>query len=125
MGNTAEEKAIVSKKFLSRKHSIDFADFYEKKQIKAISGKKTNSLDNDFKIEDLGEDDDSYEFDTISNINPSYMSNYFDFKNISSNNSTNDNKAIDECEFINPFVKQGTATNLPKKEKQKKFFNNA
>ena len=40
MGNTAEEKAIVSKKFLSRKHSIDFADFYEKKQIKAISGKK-------------------------------------------------------------------------------------
>ena len=125
MGNTAEEKAIISKKFLSRKYSIDFADFYEKKQIKAISGKKTNSLDNDFKIEDLGEDDDSYEFDTISNINPSYMSNYFDFKNISSNNSTNDNKAIDECEFINPFVKQGTATNLPKKEKQKKVFNNA
>ena len=78
-------------------------------------------MENDFKIEDLGEDDDSYEFDTISNINPSYMSNCFDFNNTSSNNTTNDNKAIDECEFINPFVKQETATNLPKKEKKKIF----
>ena len=125
MGNTAEEKAIIYKKFLSRKHTSDFADDDNKNQIEERKRKNINTLGNCFAIEDINEDDDSYEFDTISNINPSYMSNYFDFKNISSNNSTNDNKAIDECEFINPFVKQGTATNLPKKEKQKKVFNNA
>ena len=121
MGNTAEEKAIFSKKILSRKHSLDFVDSYDKKQVKEISGKKSNLLDNDFTIEGIDEDDDSYEFDTISNNNPSYMSNCFDFNNISSNNTTNYNKAIDECEFINPFVKQETATNLPKKEKKKIF----
>ena len=121
MGNTAEEKTIFSKKILSRKHSLDFVDSYDKKQVKEISGKKSNLFDNDFTIEGIDEDDDSYEFDTISNNNPSYMSNCFDFNNISSNNTTNDNKAIDECEFINPFVKQETATNLPKKEKKKIF----
>ena len=33
MGNTAEEKAIVYKKFLSRKHTSDFADSDERNQI--------------------------------------------------------------------------------------------
>ena len=117
MGNTAEEKAIVYKKFLSRKHTSDFADDDNKNQIEERKRKNINTLGNCFAIEDINEDDDSYEFDTIYNINPSYMSNGFDINNISSNNTSNDYKAIDEGEFRNPFIKQETATNLTKKKK--------
>ena len=117
MGNTAEEKAIVYKKFLSRKHTSDFADDDNKNQIEERKRKNINTLGNCFAIEDINEDDDSYEFDTIYNINPSYMSNGFDINNISSNNTSNDYKAIDEREFRNPFIKQETATNLTKKKK--------
>ena len=117
MGNTAEEKAIVYKKFLSRKHTSDFADDDNKNQIEERKRKNINTLGNYFAIEDINEDDDSYEFDTIYNINPSYMSNGFDINNISSNNTSNDYKAIDESEFRNPFIKQETATNLTKKKK--------
>ena len=117
MGNTAEEKAIVYKKFLSRKHTSDFADDDNKNQIEEGKRKNINTLGNCFAIEDINEDDDSYEFDTISNINPSYMSKCFDIINISSNNTSNDYKAIDEREFRNPFIKQETATNLTKKKK--------
>jgi hypothetical protein len=117
MGNTAEEKAIVYKKFLSRKHTSDFADDDNKNQIEERKRKNINTLGNCFAIEDINEDDDSYEFDTIYNINPSYMSNGFDINNISSNNTSNDYKAIDESEFRNPFIKQETATNLTKKKK--------
>ena len=117
MGNTAEEKAIVYKKFLSRKHTSDFADDDNKNQIEERKRKNINTLGNCFEIEDINEDDDSYEFDTIYNINPSYMSNGFDINNISSNNTSNDYKAIDESEFRNPFIKQETATNLTKKKK--------
>ena len=117
MGNTAEEKAIVYKKFLSRKHTSDFADDDNKNQIEEGKRKNINTLGNCFAIEDINEDDDSYEFDTIYNINPSYMSNGFDINNISSNNTSNDYKAIDEHEFRNPFIKQETATNLTKKKK--------
>jgi hypothetical protein len=117
MGNTAEEKAIIYKKFLSRKHTSDFADDDNKNQIEEGKRKNINTLGNCFAIEDINEDDDSYEFDTISNINPSYMSKCFDINNISSNNTSNDYKAIDEREFRNPFIKQETATNLTKKKK--------
>ena len=117
MGNTAEEKAIVYKKFLSRKHTSDFADDDNKNQIEEGKRKNINTLGNCFAIEDINEDDDSYEFDTISNINPSYMSKCFDIININSNNTSNDYKAIDEREFRNPFIKQETATNLTKKKK--------
>jgi hypothetical protein len=117
MGNTADEKAIVYKKFLSRKHTSDFADDDNKNQIEERKRKNINTLGNCFAIEDINEDDDSYEFDTISNINPSYMSKCFDIINISSNNTSNDYKAIDEREFRNPFIKQETATNLTKKKK--------
>jgi hypothetical protein len=117
MGNTADEKAIVYKKFLSRKHTSDFADDDNKNQIEERKRKNINTLGNCFAIEDINEDDDSYEFDTIYNINPSYMSNGFDINNISSNNTSNDYKAIDEREFRNPFIKQETATNLTKKKK--------
>ena len=117
MGNTAEEKAIVYKKFLSRKHTSDFADDDNKNQIEERKRKNINTLGNCFAIEDINEDDDSYEFDTISNINPSYMSKCFDIINISSNKTSNDYKAIDEREFRNPFIKQETATNLTKKKK--------
>ena len=117
MGNTADEKAIVYKKFLSRKHTSDFADDDNKNQIEERKRKNINTLGNCFAIEDINEDDDSYEFDTIYNINPSYMSNGFDINNISSNNTSNDYKAIDEGEFRNPFIKQETATNLTKKKK--------
>ena len=117
MGNTAEEKAIIYKKFLSRKHTSDFADDDNKNQIEEGKRKNINTLGNCFAIEDINEDDDSYEFDTISNINPSYMSKCFDIINISSNNTSNDYKAIDEREFRNPFIKQETATNLTKKKK--------
>ena len=121
MGNTAEEKAIVYKKFLSRKHTSDFADDDtdddNKNEKEEGKRKNINTLGNCFAIEDINEDDDSYEFDTIYNINPSYMSNGFDINNISSNNTSNDYKAIDEREFRNPFIKQETATNLTKKKK--------
>ena len=117
MGNTADEKAIIYKKFLSRKHTSDFADDDNKNQIEEGKRKNINTLGNCFAIEDINEDDDSYEFDTIYNINPSYMSNGFDINNISSNNTSNDYKAIDEGEFRNPFIKQETATNLTKKKK--------
>ena len=40
MGNTAEEKAIVYKKFLSRKHTSDFTDSDERNQIQEIRGKE-------------------------------------------------------------------------------------
>ena len=85
MGNTAEEKAIIYKKFLSRKHTSDFADDDNKNQIEEGKRKNINTLGNCFAIEDINEDDDSYEFDTISNINPSYMSKCFDIININSN----------------------------------------
>ena len=45
------------------------------------------------------------------------MSKCFDIINLNSNNTSNDYKAFDECEFRNPFIKQETATNLPKTKK--------
>ena len=117
MGNTAEEKNIISKKFLIPKHSSDFSDSEDKKQTKAISGKNINALDKDFSIEDIDKDSDSYEYDTISNINPLCMNNFFETNIISPNNSTNDNKALDKYKFLNPFLKQEINNNLPKKKK--------
>ena len=117
MGNTAEEKNIISKKCLIPKHSSDFSPSEDKKQIKAKIEKNTYALDKDFSIEDIDKDSDSYEFDIISNINPLYLNNYFETNIISPNNSINDKKTFDKYEFPNPFLKQETNNNLPKKKK--------
>ena len=117
MGNTSKEKNIISKKIASWRHSSDFFNSEDKNQINEISRKNINALVNNFAIDEIDKDNDSYELDTISNINPLYISNCFEINNISSNNSTNDNKAIDKYDFINPFLKQETVSILPKKEK--------
>ena len=116
MGNTAEEKNIISKLFLIGKHSSDFSDS-DNKEIKAINGKNTITLDNDFIIEDKGKYNDSCEFETILNYNQLYLNNSFEINNISSNPSTNDSKNTNNNEFQNPFVKHKTDTNLSKKKK--------
>jgi len=116
MGNTSKEKNIISKKIASWRHSSDFFNSEDKNQINEISRKNADALVN-FAIDEIDKDNDSYELDTISNINPLYISNCFEINNISSNNSTNDNKAIDKYDFINPFLKQETVSILPKKEK--------
>ena len=117
MGNTSKEKNIISKKIASWRHSSDFFNSEDKNQINEISRKNADALVNNFAIDEIEKDNDSYEPDIISNINPLYISNCFEINNISSNNSTNDNKAIDEYNFINPFLKQETVSILPKKEK--------
>ena len=117
MGNTSEKKNIISKKIASWKHPSDFFNSEDKNQINEISRKNIHALVNNFAIDEIDKDNDSYELDTISNINPLYISNCFEINNISSNNSTNDNKAIDKYDFINPFLKQETVSILPKKEK--------
>ena len=109
MGNISEEKKIISK-------NIAICNSEDKNQINEISRKNADTLVN-FEIDEIEKDNDSYEPDIISNINPLYISNCFEINNISSNNSTNDNKAIDEYNFINPFLKQETVSILPKKEK--------
>ena len=116
MGNTSKEKNIISKKIASWRHSSDFFNSEDKNQINEISRKNADTLVN-FEIDEIDKDNDSYEPDIISNINPLYISNCFEINNISSNNSTNDNKAIDKYDFINPFLKQETVSILPKKEK--------
>ena len=116
MGNTSEKKNIISKKIASWRHSSDFFNSEDKNQINEISRKNADALVN-FEIDEIEKDNDSYEPDIISNINPLYISNCFEINNISSNNSTNDNKAIDKFDFINPFLKQETVSILPKKEK--------
>ena len=116
MGNTSKEKNIISKKIASWRHSSDFFNSEDKNQINEISRKNADALVN-FEIDEIEKDNDSYEPDIISNINPLYISNCFEINNISSNNSTNDNKAIDKYDFINPFLKQETVSILPKKEK--------
>ena len=116
MGNISEEKKIISKNIAIRKHPSDFFNSEDKNQINEISRKNIHALVN-FEIDEIDKDNDSYELDTISNINPLYTSNCFEINNISSNNSTNDNKAIDKYDFINPFLKQETVSILPKKEK--------
>ncbi len=116
MGNTSEEKNTISKKIASWRHSSDFFNSEDKNQINEISRKNADALVN-FEIDEIEKDNDSYEPDIISNINPLYISNCFEINNISSNNSTNDNKAIDKYDFINPFLKQETVSILPKKEK--------
>ena len=110
MGNISEEKKIISK-------NIAICNSEDKNQINEISRKNIHALVNNFAIDEIDKDNDSYELDTISNINPLYISNCFEINNISSNNSTNDNKAIDKYDFINPFLKQETVSILPKKEK--------
>ena len=117
MGNTSKEKNIISKKIASWRHSSDFFNSEDKNQINEISRKNADALVNNFAIDEIEKDNDSYEPDIISNINPLYISNCFEINNISSNNSTNDNKAIDKYDFINPFLKQETVSILPKKEK--------
>lgn len=109
MGNISEEKKIISK-------NIAICNSEDKNQINEISRKNADALVN-FEIDEIEKDNDSYEPDIISNINPLYISNCFEINNISSNNSTNDNKAIDKYDFINPFLKQETVSILPKKEK--------
>ena len=109
MGNISEEKKIISK-------NIAICNSEDKNQINEISRKNADALVN-FAIDEIEKDNDSYEPDIISNINPLYISNFFEINNISSNNSTNDNKAIDKYDFINPFLKQETVSILPKKEK--------
>ena len=109
MGNISEEKKIISK-------NIAICNSEDKNQINKISRKNADALVN-FEIDEIEKDNDSYEPDIISNINPLYISNCFEINNISSNNSTNDNKAIDKYDFINPFLKQETVSILPKKEK--------
>ena len=109
MGNISEEKKIISK-------NIAICNSEDKNQINEISRKNADALVN-FEIDEIEKDNDSYEPDIISNINPLYISNCFEINNISSNNSTNDNKAIDKFDFINPFLKQETVSILPKKEK--------
>ena len=109
MGNISEEKKIISK-------NIAICNSEDKKKINEISRKNADALVN-FAIDEIEKDNDSYEPDIISNINPLYISNCFEINNISSNNSTNDNKAIDKYDFINPFLKQETVSILPKKEK--------
>ena len=116
MGNISEEKKIISKNIAIRRHSSDFFNSEDKNQINEISRKNIHALVN-FEIDEIEKDNDSYEPDIISNINPLYISNCFEINNISSNNSTNDNKAIDKYDFINPFLKQETVSILPKKEK--------
>ena len=116
MGNISEEKKIISKNIAIRRHSSDFFNSEDKNQINEISRKNADALVN-FEIDEIEKDNDSYEPDIISNINPLYISNCFEINNISSNNSTNDNKAIDKYDFINPFLKQETVSILPKKEK--------
>ena len=116
MGNISEEKKIISKNIAIWRHSSDFFNSEDKNQINEISRKNADALVN-FEIDEIEKDNDSYEPDTISNINPLYISNCFEINNISSNNSTNDNKAIDKYDFINPFLKQETVSILPKKEK--------
>ena len=110
MGNISEEKKIISK-------NIAICNSEDKNQINEISRKNADALVNNFAIDEIEKDNDSYEPDIISNINPLYISNCFEINNISSNNSTNDNKAIDKYDFINPFLKQETVSILPKKEK--------
>ena len=110
MGNISEEKKIISK-------NIAICNSEDKNQINEISRKNADALVNNFAIDEIEKDNDSYEPDIISNINPLYISNCFEINNISSNNSTNDNKAIDKFDFINPFLKQETVSILPKKEK--------
>ena len=110
MGNISEEKKIISK-------NIAICNSEDKNQTNEISRKNIHALVNNFAIDEIDKDNDSYELDTISNINPLYTSNCFEINNISSNNSTNDNKAIDKYDFINPFLKQETVSILPKKEK--------
>ena len=110
MGNISEEKKIISK-------NIAICNSEDKNQINEIIRKNADALVNNFAIDEIEKDNDSYEPDIISNINPLYISNYFEINNISSNNSTNDNKAIDKYDFINPFLKQETVSILPKKEK--------
>ena len=117
MGNTSKEKNIISKKIASWRHSSDFFNSEDKNQINEIIRKNADALVNNFAIDEIEKDNDSYEPDIISNINPLYISNCFEINNISSNNSTNDNKAIDKYDFINPFLKQETVSILPKKEK--------
>ena len=109
MGNISEEKKIISK-------NIAICNSEDKNQINKISRKNADALVN-FEIDEIEKDNDSYEPDIISNINPLYISNCFEINNISSNNSTNDNRAIDKYDFINPFLKQETVSILPKKEK--------
>ena len=109
MGNISEEKKIISK-------NIAICNSEDKNQINEISRKNADALVN-FEIDEIEKDNDSYEPEIISNINPLYISNCFEINNISSNNSTNDNKAIDKYDFINPFLKQETVSILPKKEK--------
>ena len=116
MGNISEGKKKISKNIAIWKHSSDFFNSEDKNQINEISRKNADALVN-FEIDEIEKDNDSYEPDIISNINPLYISNFFEINNISSNNSTNDNKAIDEYNFINPFLKQETVSILPKKEK--------
>ena len=110
MGNISEEKKIISK-------NIAICNSEDKNQINEIIRKNADALVNNFAIDEIEKDNDSYEPDIISNINPLYISNFFEINNISSNNSTNDNKAIDKYDFINPFLKQETVSILPKKEK--------
>ena len=110
MGNISEEKKIISK-------NIAICNSEDKNQINEIIRKNADALVNNFAIDEIEKDNDSYEPDIISNINPLYISNCFEINNISSNNSTNDNKAIDKYDFINPFLKQETVSILPKKEK--------
>ena len=116
MGNISKEKKMISKNIAIWKHSSDFFNSEDKNQINEISRKNADALVN-FEIDEIEKDNDSYEPDIISNINPLYISNCFEINNISSNNSTNDNKAIDKYDFINPFLKQETVSILPKKEK--------
>ena len=60
---------------------------------------------------------DFNDMNSISNINSLFQNNYFEINNISSINSTKDKQPIDKYESIDPFLKQETISNLPKKQK--------
>jgi hypothetical protein len=96
------------------KNLSDFSCFDDSIYIKTMS--MNNDSQNDFTIEDKDKYNDFNDMNSISNINSLFKNNCFEINNISSINN-NDKQPIYKYEFINPFLKQKTIFNLPKKQK--------
>ena len=118
MGNIPEINKIISKNILIWKNLSDFSCFDDSIYIKTMS--MNNASQNDFTIEDKY--NDFNDMDSISNIDSLFKNNCFEINNISSINSTSDKQTIDKYEIINPFKRQETSANLPKKQKIFKIY---
>ena len=120
MGNISEKDNIIYKYILIWKNLSDFSCFDDSIYIKTMS--MNNASQNDFTIEDKDKYNDFNDMDSISNIDSLFKNNCFEINNISSINSTSDKQTIDKYEIINPFKRQETSANLPKKLKKQKIF---